>query len=262
MVSLRPVTALCSLLILLTGSLTISIVGSKIMANNATEAFGDDPPANPVNSGNAINDDTTNKKGNSAQPPEKPGTEPKDRKVMTHEEAIRQQIKKDPIAPNPLGALKRGSFNSLNRFESFVLMNKGTERAFTGEYWNHKGDGTFVCRRCNAALYVSADKFDSGCGWPSFDDEVPGAVTRVPDQDGVRIEIVCTNCGGHLGHVFLGERFTQKNTRHCVNSASIKFIPLDQPLPEIIRPQDHKRKVAGPENDSTIKELPEGAEGR
>lgn len=119
-------------------------------------------------------------------------------------------------------------FNVLTDFEKSVIENKGTERAYTGEYYDHKGDGIYVCRKCNAPLYRSTDKFDSHCGWPSFDDEIEGAVKRVPDIDGRRIEIICTNCQGHLGHVFTGERFTAKNTRHCVNSVSIRFIPEKQ----------------------------------
>ena len=127
-----------------------------------------------------------------------------------------------------------GEYNELNAKEAYVILNQGTEPPGPGGYTLTKDPGTYICRQCNAQLYRAKDKFESHCGWPSFDDEIPGAVKRRPDVDGFRTEIVCANCGGHLGHVFLGERLTAKNTRHCVNSISMKFIPEGKELPAMI----------------------------
>lgn len=119
---------------------------------------------------------------------------------------------------------ERNEWNELTPDEKRVILNKGTEYPNTGEYNSFYENGTFVCRQCEAPLYRSETKFNSGCGWPSFDDQIAKNVEHVLDADGRRTEIVCANCKGHLGHVFFGERFTEKDTRHCVNSISMKFI--------------------------------------
>jgi len=128
-------------------------------------------------------------------------------------------------APVTIPNQKTMIHNELTKEEERVIVHKGTERPYPGEFTNNKATGTYICRRCNSALYQSTDKFDSHCGWPSFDDEIKGAVTHVADVDGRRIEIVCAACNAHLGHVFKGEKFITKNTRQCVNSLSLRFLP-------------------------------------
>lgn len=123
---------------------------------------------------------------------------------------------------------KTMTFKELTKEEEFVILYKGTEAPFSGKYEHHYETGVYTCKRCGASLFHSEDKFDAHCGWPSFDQEVEGAVKRIQDADGIRTEIVCSNCGAHLGHVFIGEGFTPKDTRHCVNSISLEFTPKDR----------------------------------
>ncbi len=120
---------------------------------------------------------------------------------------------------------EKTELKKLTKEEESVIVHKGTEKPFTGEFYAFWDKGTYVCKRCGTPLYHSESKFEAGCGWPSFDEEIPGAVKRLPDPDGVRTEIQCAKCGAHLGHVFTGEGFTEKNVRHCVNSVSMDFIP-------------------------------------
>jgi peptide methionine sulfoxide reductase msrA/msrB len=127
-----------------------------------------------------------------------------------------------------LSAQNEPNSKPLTKEEESVIVNKATEAPFTGKYFAFWEKGTYVCRRCGSQLYRSENKFEANCGWPSFDEEIPGAVKRSPDPDGQRTEISCTHCGAHLGHVFMGEGFTSKNTRHCVNSISMEFVP-DRP---------------------------------
>ena len=159
----------------------------------------------------------------------------------------------------PLSKSKKMSdpFNKLNAEEAWVILEKGTEAQNKG-YTHSKVTGTYICKRCNAPLYNSTDKFESHCGWPSFEAEIKGAVKREVDKDGSRIEIMCQNCGGHLGHVFEGEKLTAKNTRHCVNSISMKLIPKGKELPEVIKADASDQAPKAPEkresNETPIKQ--------
>lgn len=178
-------------------------------------AEGPEPNAVETVASAVVQPDSTSVK-NTAEPPE-------------------QKVESMPSQPAPT------EYNELSEFEKYVILEKGTERAFVGEYTDLKDPGTYICRRCNAPLYKSDDKFSSHCGWPSFDDKIEGAVEETPDEDGQRTEITCKNCGGHLGHVFVGEGFTDKDTRHCVNSVSMKFVAEGKELPPVvIKPAETK----------------------
>lgn len=133
---------------------------------------------------------------------------------------------------------KHMAYTILNPDEAHVILQRGTEAPFSGEYDRFFEEGTYVCRQCQRPLFDAKAKFESGCGWPAFDDHFPGAVSAIPDEDGKRTEIRCAHCDGHLGHVFTGEGLTDKNTRHCVNSLSIKFIPKGESLPPVLGPNE------------------------
>jgi peptide-methionine (R)-S-oxide reductase len=164
------------------------------------------------------------------------GVRAQDRKATPPKSA--QEQKQAPPQEQAQPQEESVEYNELNEMERWVILKKGTERPFSGEFETFWDKGTYICRRCNAPLYRSDSKFDAHCGWPSFDDEIDGAVRRQTDADGRRTEILCANCGAHLGHVFRGEGFTPRNTRHCVNSVSMDFVAEGDSLPPVIRPAE------------------------
>jgi methionine-R-sulfoxide reductase len=147
---------------------------------------------------------------------------------ISHFQARAQQDKSKTLESLPTVITEPTEYNDLTPNEKYVILEKGTEWAFSGAFHAWKETGTYICKQCNQPLFHSDAKFDSGTGWPSFDEYLTGSVQEVPDKDGRRTEIICSNCKGHLGHVFFGESFTSKQTRHCVNSISLDFVP--QPL--------------------------------
>ncbi|WP_286177780.1 methionine-R-sulfoxide reductase [Stieleria mannarensis] len=189
--------------------------------------------------------------GDSSAPETKPESASEPVKTTSSDEASNEKApepekrtvtesNEEPAPKQKLDFVKE--YNALDRNAAYVILNKGTEPPGPGGYTMTKDPGTYICRQCNAQLYRSDDKFESHCGWPSFDDEIKGAVRRQRDADGYRVEIVCANCDGHLGHVFQGERLTEKNTRHCVNSISMKFIPQGKELPPKLVIEDDKKR--------------------
>lgn len=222
-----------------TVGVVVLAVTAGCMSRTVVTEGGEKQPANATRTATKSMEGTGAEESNvdSLEAESVPGEETKSTEEMMKEleNQIAARLKPDleGVTPVTLASYKP-EYNTLTDFESYVLKDKGTERAFKGEYTDTELDGTYICRRCNMPLYQSTDKFHSGCGWPAFDDEITGSVDRYPDPDGQRVEIVCHNCDGHLGHVFHGERFTETNTRHCVNSVSMRFVPMGKSLPKVI----------------------------